>query len=186
VILLFLNTYTDPDPARNAELQDALSRNRVNPLVNVVEIPGRPTFAMMFAYMRAHTARDDVGILANADIYLDETAELFGLIGERECWACSRWENGGCYNRPDSQDAWAFRGPPPDIPADFSMGELGCDNRLARMIRDAGYKVVNPALSVKCHHLHASNVRRYSRGQTRTIRGLYLTIWPSKLAGAAV
>jgi hypothetical protein len=134
--------------------------------------------------MAGKVPRDDVCVFVNSDIYLDETAELFNLLGDKECWALARWENGGCFNRPDAQDAWAFRGPPPNVGATFGPGVLGCDNKLAFLIKRCGWKVSNPALSVKCHHLHATGLRRYERGKSPLVAAPYHTVWPTYLAAA--
>ena len=66
-------------------------------------------------------------------------------------------------NRADSQDVWAFYGAVPKIEgADFFVGGVaGCDNRIAKLLEDSGYNVVNPSIDIKTYHLHETGVRNY-------------------------
>jgi len=56
---------------------------------------------------------EDVIVIANADIYFDESSKFFEQIELGQFWALSRWENGELWNRRDSQDVWVFRGEAP-------------------------------------------------------------------------
>ena len=107
-------------------------------------------------------------IIANADIFFDETLALIEsepLDGKMLC--LSRWDedsNGILrhLDRPDSQDAWIFEPPLPRIASDFFLGKPGCDNRLAYEVACAGLAVLNPSRSLRARHLHNSGIRRYT------------------------
>ena len=82
------------------------------------------------------------------------------------CLALSRWDLDGdgkarLFERADSQDAWIFRGRVRKVAADFAVGVYDCDNKIAWELEQAGYTVLNPALSVRAYHVHASGYRRY-------------------------
>jgi hypothetical protein len=54
--------------------------------------------------------------------------------------------------RTDSQDSWVFQPPMSGYVvdhSDFLMGAPRCDNRLARLLHDAGYAVLNPAFALQ-------------------------------------
>jgi hypothetical protein len=61
-----------------------------------------------------------------------------------------------------SQDAWLFiAGALPAFEAAFTLGRPACENRLAYEAFRARVGVVNPALSVRTWHHHASGVRTW-------------------------
>jgi hypothetical protein len=43
------------------------------------------------------------------------------------------------------------------------MGLPGCDNRLAHLLSETGYRLSNPCRSIRTIHLHRSNVRSYGK-----------------------
>jgi hypothetical protein len=51
----------------------------------------------------------------------------------------------------------------PAFEAGFQLGIPGCESRLAFEAAAAGVIVVDPALSIRCHHHHASAVRSWRR-----------------------
>jgi hypothetical protein len=193
MIRLFVNTYVDPIPRRNAELVECLERNRNNSLIGQIhELSGRPTVSEILAEMRAACAPDDVGIMTNADIYFDETAGFFEKIRPMQCFALTRWENGKIKKRirangdleetPDSQDVWGFRGKPPEIKLPFTLGIAGVDNRFAKLLYDINYEVTNPCKTIRCHHLHASDIRRYGTAPQDRVVGPYFSVHACSLA----
>jgi hypothetical protein len=203
VIHLLVNTFTHCDPARNAELREALRINEANPALSVRPVgdlysppeeraslhkgtgitPGRLKFNDLLGIARRIFAQperfesqpSDIIVIANADIYFDGSVSLLEAIGEREMWALSRWDDGKLYAHKDSQDVWAFRGPPPKINADFYVGTHGCDNKLAYLFNQAHYRVYNPSLSIRCHHLHSSGIRVVNR-EKFTVPGPYMML----------
>ena len=104
---------------------------------------------------------DDIHIIANTDIYFDTNIEVLQHINLKDtCLALSRWDTADTikpklYNRNDSQDVWIFKGPTKQrLKADFPLGVPRCDNRLMYQLQEAGYKVLNPAFSIKSFHVH--------------------------------
>jgi hypothetical protein len=210
--VLLTGFYADPDPRRREELLECLRRNAANPLIDRIDlfVEDRPdvegletaypalsgagvgliphgrraTYRELFAHASRRWPGDRV-IVANADVYFDETlARLEGhdLGGRLLC--LSRWDvradgSAELFDHPASQDAWIFQAPLRDVACDFHMGVLGCDNRLAWEAEHAGLALSNPARSIRANHLHLSQVRRYSPrrwlpGPTRTIPAGYL------------
>jgi hypothetical protein len=173
MVHLFINSFTHPDPRRNAELADALKRNRSCKYIDQIhEItdPPRPTFRQICEIARGKVGWADVTIIANSDVFFDDSARLLQHIGYQECFALSRYEGAGgehlCVNPQGSQDVWVFRGAPPEIAADFPLGTPGGDQRIARLLADAGFAVYNPSLSIKVWHLHAdARVRPHDETQ---------------------
>lgn len=184
LIVLYLSHYDEPDEARSLELARALRENLDNPYIGQVVLlsePGapavddpkavvvpaatRPDYADFFELINSRTGVNDVSVLVNSDVAFDETAKLMRRVGRHEAYAISRHEVADGKPTlevgPDSQDVWVFRGPVRAIAADYKMGTVGCDNRLAWELGNAGYVVSNPCLSVVARHYHLSGVRRY-------------------------
>jgi hypothetical protein len=105
-------------------------------------------------------------IISNSDIYFDET---LGLLDKYDFagkfFGLTRYDDGKIIKKIDSQDCWIFQSPlKTDISkCNFKFGHPGCDNRFAHLIKESGYNVINPCLSIKSHHLHSSNYRTYSK-----------------------
>lgn len=179
MIQLFVNNFRTGIPERDAEFDEVFRLNCANPFIEKIWCIGmppaqhekaiwihsdyeRPTFQQMFYYMAGRTTPDDVNILANLDIYFDETIELVNRIQSHECFALTRWDiiDGVpvFFNRGDSQDCWIFRGAPPDVEAGFEMGRVGCDNVIAEIL-NLKRPLRNPSLSIKALHIHNSGVR---------------------------
>ena len=185
-LLAYQSLYEDPSPARNAELERCRELVHANPLVTqrvylrestlpprVIDTPAmrvvlrrtRPTFR---DFLDLFEGGDTINVLANSDVYFDETLALVARLGRRDCFALSRWDvqpdgSSRLFDEPASQDVWCFRGRVPDaLEASFFLGWPGCDNRFAHEVARAGYALTNPARSLRCHHLHLSGVRSES------------------------
>ena len=183
-------------PERQSELVECWWRNdRLDFDMAVYPSFERPTFSELFAACDP----EGVNVIANSDIYFS-TESLERIVGfyrdpanHRTCMALSRWEvqdhaqreSATLWDHRDSQDVWIFRGKP-DVPgADFTLGIPGCDNRIAKVILDAGYTVINPSRTIKSYHLHTSGYRTYGTGRGGTKRdvipGPYHRITPHEL-----
>ena len=138
------------------EAQENLELHQVN---------GVPSFNDFLGVVNSRTGDSDRNIIANTDIYFDESIERLRRVDLRgKFFALSRWnvlEDGSAVleRRLNSQDTWIFEGPVQNVDADFKIGQWACDNRLAFLFAEAGFKVTNPALDLKTYHLHRVGFR---------------------------
>jgi hypothetical protein len=169
MVNLFLNYYRDSNDARNDELELCLHNNIRNNNINtiIIESNDRLKYSDFFYYIDKLGMHDTVNVIANLDIYFDESISLCESINDNNVYALSRWDNLGMklvhFNRHDSQDAWVFRGVPKGVFGGFYLGVPGCDNRIAFEFKKAGYSVHNPSLDIKAIHIHRSRKRNYTR-----------------------
>lgn len=190
MINLFTSYYIDKHPARQKEFDECLRKNidlneinmiyvlteqgvdaeilKNKKVINVV-LKSRPTYNTFFEVIRMFSGDEDWNIIANSDIHFDSTitmVEQYKRSYKPVCFALTRWEverdKTFFLNRPDSQDAWIFKGKPLNVKGDFYMGTCGCDNAIADRLHNAGYHVINPSKTIKTYHLHQSGVRRYN------------------------
>ena len=151
-------------PERIAELTKCWD---INALIfdAVTQVEGRPDFTDLFAMCLP----DHINVIANGDIYFDETIDLARGIRGRQCYALSRWDevNGALvpYWQKDSQDAWIIKGGPHNIDAPVKMGVPGVDNVLAHLLRAHYFDVTNPCKSIRAIHVHHSGERTYGDGR---------------------
>jgi FkbM family methyltransferase len=205
-MILLVGFYRDPDEYRHGEFLECLRRNAENDHIDEIHvfIEDSTSPAQLMAWLgradgqnvqaMGHGRRLDYltvftyanrfcqqqVIVANADIYFDQTLARLGyydLSGRLLC--LSRWDqrpDGSAlfFDHPASQDAWIFTPPLPPFPCAFQMGVPSCDNRLAWEAERIGIAISNPSRSVRAHHLHLSGVRRYTEqerlgGPTRCV-----------------
>lgn len=197
---LFTSLYVDKMPERDRELRECIAINcRVKSIDRVVvleespyklmsdgklmvrRVDRRPTFGDMFAAVSDVSGDDDLNIVCNTDIFLTHKTVLqvrrYLKVGQ--CFALSRWDvqRAGYAQlvfRSHSQDCWMFIGKPKTVRANYFMGKMACDNRLAHEMREAGYDVLNPAKTIRTFHLHLSGARNYSEDKQDWIPGPYL------------
>lgn len=180
-MILIQQRYRSSDAARQAELDHVREVNHaVAAFSDVVEIEGgtrRQTFADLFAVAIERCAGKPVAI-ANSDIAFDESiGDVLKVLVPGMLVALTRWDDGtapSMEGRIDphawrlysqSQDTWIFiAGSLPDFRSDFQLGVPRCENRLAYEAAAAGVVVVDPALSVRSMHHHATNVRSWKPG----------------------
>jgi hypothetical protein len=189
MINLFINIFQHKDPTRQKELDYCFEKNQTNELIDKIIIVNRDTRATYGDFFQAmKDYPNDINIIANSDIYFDETIEKAHKIKEKQCYALTRWEdiNGRVidfnarHGKPSppqwSQDAWIFRGSPNLIGFDyviastkhhtsqniqFNLGIPGCDNKFAALLKGKGFRVTNPSLSIKAIHKHQTDKRDY-------------------------
>lgn len=143
----------------------------------------RPTFDNFFSLINKISSQDDINIIINADIILTESIILVDSFNmEKTFLALTRWEidkNGSIdfLNRADSQDVWIFKGTV-KINCDYSLGVIGCDNKIAYDFYSSGYRVINPSIDIKCLHLHNASYRNYMGDR---LPGPYHHIAPTKI-----
>lgn len=195
MIRLLINFYTDANPLRQLEIDECLSRNMANPMIDEIQkviCEERPTYAELFRLANEKAQENDITIIANTDIYFEEydVALINYFLQPDTCYALSRWDklaDGSLqlFDRADSQDSWIFKGPIKEIPnCDFTMGRPGCDNAICQRIEAAGYSVQNPSRDIKSIHLHLTGVRNYNAAQT--VEQPYKLIAPHHLPAVPV
>ena len=133
-------------------------------------------------------------VFANADIYLDDSWKSIWSVNLKDTLiALLRWEEGVDGKEPvlfgprnDSQDTWLIHSDSVlsktwnldnfNIP----FGKAGCDNAILVEFLRNKFKIVNPALSLKTIHVHASEVRTYEKTDI-VDRPIYMFVEPSGL-----
>ncbi len=130
--------------------------------VNVVSFEGRPKYSDFFKYAADNLEHGKTIIIANTDIYFDETIALASRVNFSNILACvSRWniDKDGSKNLQgcgDSHDVWIFKNPISFPGSDIFLGISGCDTLLAIRASANGYTLINPSLSIIANHLHFS------------------------------
>ena len=160
--------------------------------LRIRQLKHRPTYGNFFSWINELATPDDFSIIANTDICLDDSIRVL----ERVDWsgkvalALSRWDvasDGGCrvFDRGDSQDCWIFRGPVTGVEGNFPLGVYDCDNKIAWELQQAGYRVLNPALSLRTYHHHQCGYRSYEQKPAPDygIRPPFLYVEPDNLWG---
>ena len=150
--------------------------------VTITYIKGRASFDN-FRKLAHEQYTETAIIISNADIYFNETLAILEKYDLSNIFiALTRWDlkkdnseslfyatwdaakqqyiclNGQCF----SQDTWIFKTPLPKFKDNsMKLGMLHFDPRLAYQAKQAGLEVINPCLTIKCHHLHLSEIRHY-------------------------
>jgi hypothetical protein len=180
---LYISLFEPSDPKRKKELMYCLKKNmdvfdqvfilteskvKLIKSDKIILLPTkkRPTFKMFFRAIN-HTAKPgELNVIANADIYFEPSTKPL-VFNRNSCFALTRWEHDTkeFMHRSDSQDAWIFFGHVQQIEymhCSFPLGIPGCDNRIAWELRQVGYNVTNPSLTIKTFHVH-SNHKEHDR-----------------------
>lgn len=136
----------------------------------------RLTYGMVIQWISQNVPENVICVFGNADIYLDAESwkDVWSVDLEDRFLALLRWdvqegdEPSKLFGpRNDSQDTWAclshsVKSKQWDFNAlDFPFGKAGCDNAITVEMLRKKFLIVNPALSLKTHHLQISNVRTY-------------------------
>lgn len=168
MIRLIVNRWRESHPARRAELELCAKNNNDNPHIGVVAVDAqqRVTYdALIRAANERITSSDDISIIANADIYFDDTVVLFAALDLHEVYALSRYDlrtDGTSIMNPAlGIDTWVFRGRIRGVRADFPIGSWATDVRFNAEILLAGYRLLNPARTIRSYHVHTSGIRNY-------------------------
>jgi len=209
-IFLFMPFYTPKDPDRRAEIEACLQNNLHNPLIarivllvddgsipthddarlEIVQLDRRPTY-LDWVRESLRLCPGRISVLANSDIYFDDSLALIGQIfkANRKAFiALSRFEKAGDALTPHpnpqwSQDTWAFI-PQMDDQASFDpylripLGVPRCDNKVAYAFSLLGYEVFNPFPSVRSVHVHETGRRYYDKTGDRTVLGTVAYVHP--------
>lgn len=211
-IVLIQQYFNHHTPARQEEFNKCLLENIKNPFIDkivlliedgttapihpkiaAINIHKRMTFADAMRWAKDNLAENIYFIIANLDIYFDDTlAELYDISMRSTCLALLRHDVGidGTRKifgpRPDSQDAWIFQLPLPDAvnvedPAwNITLGYPGCDNSIAYELVQHRFMVANPAHSINVLHIHNTAIRNYTVDNV-VIRPKYVHIQPTTI-----
>lgn len=147
--------------------------------VEVIEYD-RPTYKDFFEFIE----EGQVNIIANTDIYFNDTVAIMERVGDGECFAITRheYESPMSYKAFESkhewsQDVWALRKKPRDLTQfeevlavntstgrcdyiPFYLGVAGCDNHVAYLLSKQ-FRIVNPCHDIHCIHVHKDTDRDY-------------------------
>jgi hypothetical protein len=142
----------------------------------------RPTYTDIFNICNDEY-NNEICIVSNSDIIFDRS---LGFIHNdninNKFLALNRWDIKGDtiqrfrHNIGDSQDCWIFKSPVNIPNADFTMGRLGCDNRITYLAHEAGLEVKNPSEQIITKHLHTTEYRTVSKDQSETVWGMHLIV----------
>lgn len=162
----------------------------------ITEIPlkTRLSYANCIDAIKRLVGPGKIVVFANADIYLDNSWKAIWSVNIKDTlFALLRWEEGIDGKEPtifgprnDSQDTWVIHSDsvlerqwnldPFNIP----FGKAGCDNAILVEFLRNKFKIVNPAMSLKTIHVHASEVRNYEKTDI-VDRPVYMFVEPSGL-----
>lgn len=188
MINLFINFYKDKNEERQQELERCLHNNVYNQFIDKIYVivqnisninilsdkivcllkKTRPSYDTFFECINSVTKKDDINILSNTDIFFNDTIGHSCHIKRDECFCLSRWDYNGSNTlvqsvNYDSQDVWIFRGKiKANINATFTLGVPGCDNKIAYLLTQAGYNVLNPCETIQPIHMHKSQILNYT------------------------
>ncbi|MCF4965720.1 hypothetical protein [Nostoc sp. CMAA1605] len=130
--------------------------------LEIIPVHHRSTYAELIEVAN-NWGNDKVGIIVNGDIYFDENSALERAedITKEEFWTLSRYEptkDGGWklfhIAAAGAHDCWIFRTPLAPFKNNYQLGIQGCDLFIAQRAIEAGFKVLNPCLSIFPRHLH--------------------------------
>ena len=136
----------------------------------------RMTFEGAFRYCNTSFGEDHLAIVANADVYFDDSLTPLASIDWTDVLVClSRHD----YGTPDygrfttGYDSWIFKTPLRSFLCDWHLGSDLSDLRLNEEAAKSGLRLLNPCLSIKMTHLHGSGLRRRKKlrkpGPTRQV-----------------
>ena len=172
-MILMIEYYVPDDPRRLAEIDATYKANvALGVFDEIVPIQSADRLRYGTAFrVAAERWPGQVCVLANADIQFDHTARMLpGVVREGWFVTLTRWEDdstprmlghakdGRFYS--GTQDVWAWVGGElVGIGDRIPLGYIGCDQAIAGEAMNAGYAVVNPALSIKTIHNHVGGER---------------------------
>ena len=166
--------------------------------VTVIRMDRRPTYQDWTRLAEAYCPQD-ISILANADIYFDETLSRLEDVFATDPTgfvALSRYElidnKTSLHPNPHwSQDSWAYcpahaSNPDRDRRLNFPLGVPRCDNKVAYIFAVYGHAIYNPCHQVRSIHVHETGLRTYDKkGDLRIVGGTAMVHASDTLTGPA-
>ena len=209
-ITVFTPYFAAKTPERQAELDLCLRQNLAcaalgrlvlmiddghvppleHPKLQIHRMDGRPSYLHWWQLTEA-LADGHVSILANSDIYFDETLPRVktALAGPRRFLALSRHEKVGDGLQPHanpkwSQDVWGVRAGQALAPSlrqalNVPLGVPRCDNKIAYLFAVHGWAVHNPMQDLRSVHVHETQQRHYDKKTDTTVMGGVAYVHPS-------
>ncbi len=162
VVLLNEQDFSEDYPKTNKIQQEILGK--------------RLTYKLVIEWIVKNVPDNVICVFGNADIYLDAESfrDVWSVNLENVFLALLRWDVQEGQQpsklfgpRNDSQDTWGFlsnsvKSKEWDYKSlDFPFGKAGCDNAITVEMLRKKFLIVNPAISIKTHHLQLSNYRTY-------------------------
>jgi len=161
------------------------------------EVIGRRlTYGTVIRWIAEKAPANTLCVFANSDIYLDETwRALWATAMEDRFLSLLRYEavdgvpdekHALFGPRPDSQDTWVVLSDSVKAKSwdyaslDFNFGRAGCDNAINVEMLRGKFLVTNPALTLKTHHVHTSEIRNYDP-QDIVDKPMYFYVQPTGL-----
>jgi hypothetical protein len=215
VLLVQYYTVSSPDTTyqrkRQAEVDHCFLKNIQNPQLDEIHvlteqhhdfafvpdtskikqtiIGKRLTYKDAFDYYNEHLT-NTICILANADIYTDESLEILDHLNfNNTVLAMNRYENDhdakpallqglelNCNTvvippytpMTWSQDAWIWKAPSIHVPeSDFQLGITGCDNYIVYLMMNAGLIVYNPSHLLSINHYDRMSISVSANGKRK-------------------
>jgi len=162
-----------------------------SPKIEIVKVSARPTY-LDWVELTEQKCQNQISILANTDIYFDESIarirEIFAADPQAFV-ALSRYEkeagNQTLHKNPHwSQDVWAFSGNFKFTKSfknslRVSLGVPRCDNKIAYLFAIHGAPVYNPCHHIKTVHVQESQLRYYDKYGDTSILGGTAWVYPS-------
>nr|WP_281250316.1 tetratricopeptide repeat protein [Planktothrix tepida] len=211
-IVLFTPYYKAKQPERQDELIYCLKKNiecpeiekivlliddgyqpeLENSKIEIIRLSSRVTYLDWVKLTQARFT-DNISVLANTDIYLDQSISWLRDIfstNPNAFIALSRHEQKGSEqtlhkNPHQSQDVWAVCGDykfTESLKKSLSvpLGLPRCDNKIAYLFSVHGAKVYNPCNYIKIVHVHETQLRSYDKYGDTTILGSTAWVYPSE------
>jgi len=195
--LYFITQYYVPPKSRRAkEIVECLQKNAECPYIDHIvllnekihELPvksdkiqphvigERLNFKHVFQYILEKIPRDSLVVVANSDIYLDDSWRLLWSVSMKDTFlSLLRWDEQEDRSqapklfgpRDDSQDTWVVDSNSVKdrtwnwTDMDIRFGQNGCDNVVNIEMLKQKFSVANPCMTLITHHLHTSEYRTY-------------------------
>ncbi len=155
----------------------------IHPKTTIIECKERQTYDIMIDYSLKHYDKNEIIIIANADILFDNTISRLNEINFTSKKVCmlTRWD---ILKQPNNKmkfklvlqkeqrlswsfDCLIFN---TNVEIDTSklkimVGVSGCDSYLLQKLREQNVTVINPCLDVRTYHFHFEDTDRISRPQ---------------------
>jgi hypothetical protein len=148
--------------------------------IRQINLGKRMSYYDAFFYSQENLEPNNIKILSNNDITFNEQdlrCLRFKLLENKVlCLTRYEYENNKCdikktrlfsYNlntwESASQDTWIYKQIIPSVDMDIQLGTWACDNRIAYILKENKYQILNNSLSIRTYHHHFSNYRTYNQ-----------------------